>query len=144
MTEVVIIFDFSSVHGLYIHYFLLFMCSQIEGTTTQGSTNQDTTSNKKVQEPVNDQDKQPNMELSRTDSRIEEALSSGIQTPQYDAFLQSLSNDISSYLSALPQQFYPALAGDPHQDPVKAIKSRPEKPSRIERKRPKRTKRTKP
>lgn len=109
------------------------MCDRNEHSTAQDSSNEEASHH---QEPVNEQNNDSDMELLRTDSIVEDNFQSGNQTPQYDAFLQSLSNRISSYLSEQTQFKPPG-------DSQKAIISRPDKPSRSGRKPPKRMKRTK-
>lgn len=110
-------------------------------TTTQDCSKTEVVSEKPTDEGTNQQEEQSNMDLFRTDSLVDGTmLSSRDRTPQYDAFLQSLSNNITSYLSEHPKQ----ATSKPTKDTQKSSSSRPEKPSRIQRKRSKRVKRTKP
>lgn len=107
--------------------------------TSQESSNQEEEEEEK-QDLTDEQESQSNMDLLRTDSLVEGTPLAGHRTPQYDAFLQSLSNNINSYLSKHPQQVNPKSTGDSH----KISNARSEKSSRIQRKRSTRVKRTKP
>lgn len=121
------------------------MCNQNQDTINSNNAISATTTDKThpaedaiLQESTDEHDTQSDMELLRTDSLVEGSIQIGSQTPQYEAFLQSLSNNISSYLLELPKETKPIG------DAPKATSSRSERLSRTQRKRSKRTKRAKP
>lgn len=131
----------SNIHLSFSNPYFMSNPRELHTTTTQDCSKEDVIPEKTIDEEINQQDEQTNMDLFRTDSLVDGTLlSSRNQTPQYDAFLQSLSNNITSYLSEYPKQ----NTSKPTKDSQKSISSRPEKPTRIQRKRPKRVKRTKP
>ncbi|CZT14326.1 uncharacterized protein RCC_00303 [Ramularia collo-cygni] len=111
-----------------------------ESAITQVSSKEETTNLEEQQQQLVEEDSQSDMELFRTDSLVEGTPLAGNQSPQYDAFLQSLSNNITSYLSKHPRQTNSKSSGDTQ----KVLMPRPDKPSRIQRRRQKRGKRTKP